>query len=222
MKSLIFLLILLSSSCLAVDKKQQVDVIAVDYPPYTSPESPNDGSNFSLLREYADLHFRVSIKPHFLPPARAHRYINSDDWCLSFYPPAKDNKLVRFIALSEKDVSIGFYRLKQSQDFRWNTLGELKGKTIALLRANSKGKMHQTFIDAGLVLVHVESIEQGLQLVIMKRVDYAFGDNLSLSGNSLTVEERQSLQFSETKVHVAKIGFYYNIQCETLLFTTAE
>lgn len=223
MKSLsLLLLCLISFFCLSDDVKPNVDVIAVDYPPYTSPKSPNNGSSFYLLDKYAKLHFRVSLSPLFLPPARANLLIKKGQWCLSFYPPVEDNNLSRFVPLSDDTVSLGLYRLKESTRFYWKDLNDLRGKIVALLRPKTIGKMHQVFLSAGIQLVYVESIDQGLQLVLKKRVDYAFGDNLALAEAQLSTIQKQQLQFSQTVVHTAKIGFYYNIQCEEQLFSLAQ
>ena len=211
-------LALLTCSCLAADEQQSINVIAVNYPPYTSPKLADYGSTFSLLNKYAQIHFRVAISPSFLPPARAHRVIKNGAWCLSLYPPAEENTASRFVALSNDVVSLGFYRLQKTGVFRWQSLNELSGKIVALLRTSAVGQMHQRFLDAGLTLVYVESVEQGLNLVLKERVDYAFGDNLALSESLLSAAQRQKLQFSESKVYQAKIGFFYNIDCEAHLY----
>ena len=217
-KFFLLILIFVTFSSCAFDDGGAIDIIAVDYPPYTIPSLTNNGIAFSLLNNYAKKYFKAPIEPLFLPPARARRLINDGDWCVSFYPPDKTNKLSRFIPLSENVVKIGFYRLNEHEAFYWDSLDELKGKTVALLRANKIGQMHQSFINAGLILVYVESIGQGLQMVLKGRVDYAFGDNLALSGNNLTASQRKQLQFSKTTVHQAQIGFFYNSQCEERLF----
>ncbi|WP_157826702.1 hypothetical protein [Colwellia sp. 12G3] len=203
---------------MSANERLKVDVIAVDYPPYTSLKLPGYGSSFSLLSQYAQSHFSVTPIPLFLPPARANRVIKDGHWCLSFYPPKKDDKYARFVSLSDSIVKIGFYRLRKNERFKWAELKELKGKIVALLRPNVIGIMHQSFLDAGMQMVYVESIEQGLQLVLKNRVDYAFGDNLVLSESGLSDDQQLRLQFSESSVHNAKIGFFYNIECEQKLF----
>jgi polar amino acid transport system substrate-binding protein len=221
MKSLTYLLLsLLWLSKAFANERLNIDVIAINYPPYTSPSAPDYGSNFSLLSKYAKSHLRVSITPLFLPPARANRIIKDGHWCLSFYPPRNDNKLSRFVSLSDNLVSIGFYRLKKKESFQWSKLEELSGKMVAILRSNIIGKIHQSLINAGLKIVYVETIEQGLQLVLKSRVDYAFGDNLVLSETSLSEDQKRKLQFSESSFHTAKIGFFYNSKCENKLFVS--
>jgi polar amino acid transport system substrate-binding protein len=219
MKSLTSILLsLLWLSSAYANERLNIDVIAVNYPPYTSPSAVDYGSSFSLLTKYAQSHLRVSLTPMFLPPARANRVIKDGHWCLSFYPPSNDNKLARFVPLSDDIVSIGFYRLKKEDRFHWAKLEELSGKMVALLRANAIGKLHQRFIDAGMQLVYVESIEQGLELVLKNRVDYAFGDNLSLPETHFSEDEKRKLQFSESSFYTTKIGFFYNSKCEERLF----
>lgn len=217
-KLLIILLSLWGFSCFAFNEEVPVDVIAIDYPPYTTASLSDNGIAFSLLNKYAQSNFLVAVSPLFLPPARALRLIKEGNWCVSFYPPDKENDLSRFVPLSENIVQMGFYRLKKKEDFYWGSLKELSGKTVALLRANKVGEMHQSFINSGLVLVYVESIAQGLQMVLKGRVDYAFGDNLALLGNNLIKNQRAQLQFSLSTVYEAQVGFFYNTQCEERLF----
>jgi polar amino acid transport system substrate-binding protein len=213
---------LLSVACFAVDKIHVIDVIVLDYPPYSSPTLPSYGSSFSLLSQYANSHFRIKIKPFFVPPARANRLIKDGNWCLSFYPPGENNESARFVPLSNDMVKIGFYRLLKAGRFHWKTLSELRGKIVAVLRSNETGKMHKGFIDSGLQLVYVESVKQGIQLVLKGRVDYAFGDSLALLETELTEAQKKTLQFSESAVHQARIVFFYNIQCADNIFNLIE
>lgn len=222
MKSFLLLFVLLGTSCFAATEKQAVDVIAIDYPPYTSPDSPGYGSSFVLLTKYAQSHLRVSLKPKFLPPARANLLIKEKSWCLSFYPPSEESTTARFVSLSANTVRLGLYRLTRAEPFQWQSLNELKGKMVALLRPKSMGKLQHSLIDAGLELVYVESVSQGLQLVLKQRVDYAFGDDLILSSSGLSKVQKQKLQFSQSAIHEAKVGFFYNLACESTLFDVDE
>jgi len=217
-----YFLVILLSICFFISSasaaKETIDVIAIDYPPFTSKNSPDYGISFSLLSKYAKEHMQVSVLPYFLPPARAQHTITKGDWCLSFYPPSTGNELSRFIPLSDDMIQLGLYRIKASSAFTWEQLSELKGKSVALLRANTRGKMHQRFIDAGLNIVYVESVEQGIMLMLKYRVDFSFGDVSALERSTLSLIDRRKIQFSDSYISKTHIGFFYNTRCKERLF----
>lgn len=71
--------------------------------------------------------------------------------------------------------------------------------------------------DAGLELVHLEKIEQGIHMLLAGRVDYAFGDSSTLKTYA-HIDNINKLQFSEIPIYEARIGFFYNTDCEAALF----
>ena len=225
MQGFIFLLVtILTFNCIAGSEPEPgtVDVIAVEYPPYTSSTEPHFGKSFELLSAYAQKHFHLPITPMFLPPARANRIVKESNWCLTFYPPPQGHDLAKFVPLSNEIVRFGFYRLLQPGIFQWQSLNELNGKLVALLRPNVKGQLHQDLINAGINLVFVESVEQGIQLLLKRRVDYAFADNSALSQSSISDRDKSTLQFSKSSVLSANVGFFYNTQCKDRLFKNVE
>lgn len=76
--------------------------------------------------------------------------------------------------------------------------------------------MHKMLEDAGLKLVHLETVEQGIHMLLAGRVDYAFGDNTSLETYS-HIERVNTLQFSDVSLSEYPIGFYYNTDCQSKL-----
>ena len=63
-----------------------LDVVAMEYPPYTSAHMPGEGLTFIALRKQLQ-HSGWRINPVFLPPARAVRQLFNDrDWLISIYP----------------------------------------------------------------------------------------------------------------------------------------
>jgi len=60
------------------------EVIAVEYPPFTTMGDPEHGINFVLLDELMVRHDIQKLTPIFLPPARAQLQVQSGKWCLSF------------------------------------------------------------------------------------------------------------------------------------------
>ncbi|NMP31728.1 amino acid ABC transporter substrate-binding protein [Thalassotalea sp. M1531] len=214
---LLFGYLSLSSYSVAYAKGQHIDVIAIEYPPFVTSAQDNYGFTFQLLSDYAQKHFIQEVKPLFLPPARAQMVIQSGKWCLSFYPPVDIEKRF-FIPLSEQKVKLSLYRLREPTEFRWNSLEELKGKKVAILRSNQHGRVAKKYLEAGMKLVPVESISQGLNMLLYKRVDYWAAAEFVL--DSLIVEEtiRDKLQFAQTAIHEFPIGIFYNPDCAATLF----
>ncbi|MFD2167588.1 hypothetical protein ACFSJY_15160 [Thalassotalea euphylliae] len=193
-------------------------VMAIDYPPFVSESSPNYGFTYALLEEHAKQHFQVSIKPLFVPPGRAQAMINAGDWCLSFYPPIGREQDAEFIPLLEKKVAIKLHRLKQDTPFTWQTLSELSGKSVAVLRAQKEGPLAMKYHQANLDVVPVESIKQGLEMMVKGRVDYWAAADIAV--DSLTAEDnnRASIQSSIPALQTFDVGVFYHKKCHTKLF----
>lgn len=215
-KILFFVSIYFSPSIFAIDIEQH-QVIAVEYPPFTSSTDELGGLAFKYLAQWQSKHFITApLTPLFLPPARAQLAVKSDSWCWSFYPPVDDLHQVRFIQLSQFNVKLGFYRIKQIKPFTYESLSELKGARVAVLRAASVGELHSNLLNAGLLLQYVETVEQGLNLLLHKRVDLAYGDNLSINDMPFSAEQRKLLQFNHTPLSETPVGVYFNSQCRGL------
>jgi len=212
-RHLLSLILLLSND---IYSQELMDVIAVEYPPFSTSQSKTFGSNFILLKQYADTHFKVGYEPYFIPPGRAQLLIEQGEWCISFYPPRKKNKKARFVLLSPEPVKLGLYRLTQNNEFNYTSLSELHG-SVAILRSNVLGSIPKKLEDAGLELVHLNKIEQGIHMLLAGRVDYAFGDNTTIKTYT-EINNINKLQFSEVSLHEAEVGFFYNIDCEESLY----
>jgi polar amino acid transport system substrate-binding protein len=183
------------------------DVIAIEYPPFTSEKERRGGIAFELLhRAYPDENFKAEI----LPPKRAFRRISNGQWCYSFYPPVQ-GKQFQSILLSDQQVSIGLVRLKQSTDFKWNALKELSGLKVALLRTEDDALFVSQFREAGLGVVYIETINQGVNLLRKKRVDLAVYDNYSFS--HLSSAEKAEIQFSHNRLISTAVTLFVNPQC---------
>ena len=196
----LFALLLVPTTTIAVTSKVDVvDVISVEYPPFTSAKLPDHGFAHKKLKEYAQKNFKVELNPLVLPPARAQQFMLSGNWCLSFYPPANQDRASSFVPLDESVVMLGLYRIKQSSPFNWTSLEELNGAAVAVLRSDQAYQhLLESLRNAGLRTIGVETVEQGLRLMLSERVQYAFGDNVSVEYLSFTEQEKARLQFSET------------------------
>lgn len=194
--------------CLAAEP---VDVLAVEYPPFTSRAESNGGLAFSMLQAaYPDL----SFKPLWVPPKRAYQMMQNNQWCMSFYP-APEGITAQKIQLSTNQVTIGLIRLRKPEPFSWHDLIELQGNTIAVLRTGKNSKFARQFLDVGIQLIETETIQQAAELVLLQRVNIAIFDNFNFS--HLPPETREKLQFSATYLLQMPISIYTNPNCQQQL-----
>lgn len=208
MNKLIALLALMGTISLA-NANQTVEVIAVEYPPFMSLLAENGGLSMELL-ELKTQGKGISWKPKFLPPARASSLIAEGDWCASFYPVFADMP-IRVFPLSDTPVKIGLVRRKGASVFRWHSLDEFHHKTVALLRDQSDTPFYNQFKEAGVDIVYVETIGQGLQMLLMERLDMAVADEVTF--HRLEQGSRDLLQFSETPLLRIPIAVRINERC---------
>lgn len=213
-KSSLYCCLFLSAIVSDTAFSRDVSVIAIDYPPFTTPERSDDGTVFVLLRNwFGDRNLEIKITPEFLPPARAQNRIIQGDWCASLFPPRDDIKAT-FLPINDTTIKIGFLRLKEPSEFQWESLDYFKDKHIAALRNTTREGLFKPFLDAGAVLTGIETIEQGVQLLLKKRVDYAFADKTTLDTIDLTPADRKKLEFSKTLLGSYQFGVYLSPECQ--------
>ena len=87
------------------------------------------------------------MKPLFLPPARAERYLRDNDWCSTFYPPPENDDFIKY-QLSKRNVHVGLLRLKQTNDFTWTSLSQFKEQSAAILRTTVESEFTQLGLTA--------------------------------------------------------------------------
>ena len=201
-------------------QRNSIEVLAVEYPPFTSESDPTKGIAFLYLSEFAANELLSSVfEPVFVPPARAESLLSLSKYCMAFYPPRTNQDLFAFQPLSEQRVALGLIRKRKEGDFVWNSLSELSGRSVAILRSNIKSPLLIELESNGMELVYVESISQGLRMLEMGRVDYAFGDKLSLAHHGkVSGINAAALQLSSTFLLEAQIGFHYKKDCVDQIF----
>ncbi|GAA0781656.1 hypothetical protein [Shewanella aestuarii] len=188
------------------------EVIAVEYPPFTTMGDPEHGINFVLLDELMVRHDIQKLTPIFLPPARAQLQVQSGKWCLSFFPPPEYIPST-FLALSDQKVILGLFRRTESSVFSWQHLSELKGKKLAIMRYKREGAFHKQFIDAGIEIVQVESLVQGFKMLQYNRIDLVFSNQFPDFIKQLPESDRIQFQFSKTSILEVNVGVYINDKC---------
>jgi len=63
--------------------REVFEVLAVEYPPFTSDHLSDGGIAFQRLRK---AYPENRIKPHIVPPKRAYQMIQNGQWCMRFFP----------------------------------------------------------------------------------------------------------------------------------------
>jgi len=209
-----FLLLLLClAGCTMPLRAETIQVIAVHYPPFTSKTQADGGTVFSEIRTWLqDQSLDISLEPVFVPPARAQVMVNSQDWCTSLYPPPATGTH-RFVKIGDHDVDIGFLRHKAGGPFTWTSPGYFRGKRLAVLRSRDATGILQPLKDAEAVLIEVETIQQGIKLLMANRVDFAFADHTTLNRYEAQSSERTNLEFSQTILRSFPVGLFVNAPC---------
>ena len=198
------LITLLSNAVLAGD---DFDVIAVEYPPFTSSKMVGGGVVFDILRQ---AYPQYSFKPLFLPPKRAYNMMQNGQWCMSFYP-GNESVASHKIKLTEHNIVIGLIRLRQTEPFRWERLDELAGLNVALLRSGDSSAFSSKFQQAGMLITYTETIQQSLDLMLRQRVDLAMYDDYNFE--KLAAELRDKIQFSESMLLQTPVTLFTNPRC---------
>lgn len=215
--SIVVLLTTFSSHAYQNHDKQQVkvvDVLAVEYPPFTTSQVAGNGIAMSAFYQRFN-EPQIKWRPQFVPPARAYYLIEKGDWCVSFYP-IPDNILSTKITLSEQVIRIGLIRLKsekqKSSVFEWQTLTELSPASVAILRTGVNSVFIQRFQQANLKPVFVENVTSARYMLQYGRVDYAMLDNVSFE--NLPELEQQNIEFSLSSLIETPITVFVNPKCQ--------
>ena len=191
----------------------KIEVIAIEYPPFTSVTMPNNGIAFDLLKERFVDSIELKLIERFFPPARAQKYLSETKvWCLSFYPPSKV-EAVNYIPLSSSDLHIGFVAKNSHGLLSWRSLSEFEGKTVAVLRAKAGDGIYGKLNNHGAVIFPVETVEQGINLLLKGRVEVAVSDNVSFESLQKVKSELQHYDFSERPFLSLPMGVYLNLHC---------
>lgn len=208
----IYVFLTLFISFLSFSQEKTIEVIAVEYPPFTTLDRDDDGLAFKLLRKKI-IEKGFTWQPLFLPPGRAIRVINSDQWCASFYPPTSTLDYSTYI-LDENSIQIGLVRKKQVAEFSWESFDDIKRFKVGLLRSDKHSVFIKSFTDAGIHVFFLESVDTGVKMVLADRLDYAILDNITF--DALSSELKNKLQLSTTHLLETQISIHINNKCTVI------
>ncbi|WP_286239127.1 hypothetical protein [Neptuniibacter halophilus] len=209
MLNFLFLFIVIYTQTLAA---AELEVLAIEYPPYTTRNQSDQGIAFRLLRQYLADQPEIRVKPRFLPPARVQLQFSEIRWCGSFYPPPAESGS-RFFPLSAEPLKIGLYHRQDDPHYNWQTLHQLKGYRVALLRNLQTSVFNEQFQVAGIRPVFVDTVIQGMRMLQQKRVDAALGDEHLQAFLSDQWRRDLPFRFSTTALITTPIGIHLNPQC---------
>jgi polar amino acid transport system substrate-binding protein len=197
--------------CIFTSQAQDIDVIAFEYPPYLTQYSADQGEAVVLLqRAFAYSALNTNVK--FVNSTTAQKQLNSNNWCLSFLPPKTPSALHLQVILADKTIPLMLFRLAEPHVFIGN---ELKDKVIAHLPISLEDRKIRSFVDAEAKLQLVETIEQGLSLLLEQKVDYVYGDQqgINFAANKLNFPA-MLLQDSAMVFYQFPMAVWLNAQCK--------
>lgn len=199
---------------------EELRVLAVEYPPFTTLTEEGRGLSFEQLQKTVGQSVKDNLYvPTFVPPARAELLLADNQFCMSFFPPRSHKEDYDFFALGEEPIHLGLIRKRESGVFKWDKLAELAGASVAILRTQGRGERYQKMIQSGLNPVLVETVEQGIHMLAMDRVDMVFGANLTLQIHAESIGlEAEDYQISVSSVSDVLLGFYYRLDCMERIF----
>ncbi|MGC9402263.1 transporter substrate-binding domain-containing protein [Vibrio genomosp. F10 str. 9ZC157] len=195
-----------------------VEVLGIEFPPYTTEYKADGGLAVQKLRQHIAMS-DMRLSAVILPPNRIGKRLLVGNWCLSFYPPQDPNSSnVRKWVLSDEEIPLGFYRLRQESEFTWEQLSDLEGVSVALLSSYSKQGLNALFRSNKIEVQEVNSLQQGFDQLIKNRVDYVFADKYS--GEFIAEENNvdiQRLQFSTSSLSIEYFHVWVNLDCQALV-----
>ncbi|GGQ03829.1 hypothetical protein [Shewanella litoralis] len=206
------LIIGLLCCCIFTSQAQDIDVIAFEYPPYLTQNAADQGEAAVLLQR-AFAYSALSPTVTFVSSSAAQKQLKSNNWCLSFLPPQTPSAQHLQVILADKTIPLMLFRLAEPQVFIGN---ELKNKVIAHLPISLDDRKVRSFADAGAKLQLVDTIEQGLSLLLEQKVDYVYGDQqgINFAANKLNFPA-MLLQDSAMVFYQFPMAVWLNTQCES-------
>ncbi|EAR60690.1 substrate-binding periplasmic protein [Neptuniibacter caesariensis] len=208
----LFLIGTLLLTTVKAEAETVIEVLAVEYPPFTTAKVTGNGLSFRLLKQHLKEVDKLSLEPLFLPPARLQQRIKSNNWCFSFYPVGKAVES-KFVALADRTFRIGLFFKEDDPNLHWQSLEQLAGYRVAILRSDRSSQLYDRFIKAGLSPVFVDEVEQGLKMLQLNRVDAALGDEHLRNFVGLGLNNLEGIKFADTPLFETQIGVFVNLNC---------
>lgn len=168
------LLIKVLSSSFTTD----LEILAIEYPPYTDSTMPDHGLSFEILKEaYKGSEFNVI--PVFHPPARCELEFIEGRHPVSLYNHFSFTQYENLEQVLIQRVLLTFFYNREFGELSWETLSDLSGKKNGVLRLGGSSQLRETMESAGLITVELDSLDQIFRLLKMGRIDVAASVDLT-------------------------------------------
>jgi hypothetical protein len=117
-------------------------------------------------------------------------------------------------------MELKLFRLAEPEVFMGN---ELSGKVVAQLRMQMPKGVTKEFVDAGAKLLFVDTLEQGINLLLQSQVDYVYGDMKAIYYATEKIGFPSALmQDSALVFRGIPIGVWVNKQCKDSNFVLSQ
>ncbi|MCJ8169566.1 transporter substrate-binding domain-containing protein [Atopomonas sediminilitoris] len=175
---------LLQSALAGAVRAQNLELLMIEYPPYTSTTLADGGFTVALLQK--TLHgspFTVQLRS--LPPARVqHTMSRTSGWDASLMPPAAEvsRQHLSNIALDNQGIRISLFRRQPTGDtqaFTWQTFADLAPGSVAMTRSYTASPRVHALQEAGLEIMPIDELSQAFAMLRRKRVDYVMAAEAS-------------------------------------------
>lgn len=153
-------------------------VCAIEYPPYTSSNLEGNGISFEILRE-ALKHTEYNIIPYFFPTGRAFSELKTGKYHINLYNTPAVYELSIYERVDTHSVLYTFYYNKDFNNVVWNNLRDLKGLRLGSIRVKNRETIRDEILDAGIIPVQTESLEQIFRMLKLGHIDIALAVDLT-------------------------------------------
>jgi len=194
-----------------------IDILSVEYPPFTTETRHDLGISFTLLSPILkDAGYRANALIY--PPARLNKIINfSDQWCVSMLSPVVITPDIVGFTFSQDPIPMYIYRHRppNAQPFTAQELTQFSGQTIGLLRSIKQGELFKKITDAGINVYSTETITSAFKMLQKQRIDLIFSNSLSAQYYFSQFKiDPESIQRSSTPLFVSQYKLWLNLKCK--------
>lgn len=213
----IFSISLILSNHIAAQTLEQIQVLSVDYPPFTTKNSDDYGKSFRQLEPIINA-LGFSAIPLFFPPARANKQLLDEKaWCFSFIEPRKRQLSYRPIIFEHTVIPFYLYRKKTllGKPFQWQDYKDISGQRVGVLRYIENSLLYAEMKNSGLIMYPVETLGAAFNMLNNDRIDLVLSDPFSAQYyfSSLDIPA-ETMEHSENIIFDKKHTLWFNLQCK--------
>jgi len=176
-------------------------------------EGHENGYAFQQLRQRLQ-GSNIQVQPEILPLTRLELVLKNKHWCASFIPFSGEDKHYQSFLFSDVPFALSLVRLRQNQPFTWNSLMDLAGLKLAVIRSRD-ARFVKRMIENGVEIVYTNTSEQSFRMLFRKRIDLVLSDRQSSDYYQAKFGYKNNqLQMSESSVIEVDNGISFNLNCK--------